>query len=136
MILPITTTCAALLGLISVPLTIHVSVRRAMIGLKSGKIDAAVFGHADDLMLRNSIRAFGNFVEYTPLALILLALLEGQGAPSGLVWGIGGAFVAGRVVHGLAMTFISHNPAPRGLAMLATYAAFLVPSIWMLTQLS
>ena len=129
----ITSTLAGLLALIAIPLTLHISIRRAAIGMKSGKIDAAVFGDVGDPMLRSSIRAFSNFMEYTPLALILLALMEAQGAPETLLWWVGGAFVAGRVVHALSMTFIPRNPAPRGLAMLPTYAAFLVPAWWLLT---
>lgn len=132
--LPITSMLTALLALLAVPLSVQVSARRAAIGIRAGKIDTAVFGDADNPMLRNSIRAFGNFIEYTPLALILLALMELQGAPGALLWGIGGAFVAGRAIHALAMTFIPHNPAPRGLAMMTTYAVYLVPAWWLIFQ--
>ena len=133
--LPITSTLAALLALLAVPLTIQISARRAVIGMKAGKTDQAVFGDDGDPMLRNSIRAFGNFIEYTPLALILLALMEAQGAAAALLWWLGGAFVVGRLVHAISMTFIPRNPAPRGLAMFVTYAAFLVPAWWLLTQI-
>lgn len=40
--------------------------------------------------------------------------------------------VAGRVIHGLGMLF-AQSPAPRGIAMLMTYGAFLVPAVWLLT---
>ena len=112
MLLPITSTLAGILALIMLPLTVQVSTRRAMIGMKVGVIHKAVFGDAGDPMLRNSIRAFGNFIEYTPMVLILIALMEMQNAPDKLLWWIGGLFVAGRLVHAFAMTFIPNNPAP------------------------
>ena len=130
--LPVTTVIAALLALMALPLSIHVSARRASIGMKAGVIHAAVFGYADDPMLRNAIRAFGNFMEYSPLALIMLGLYELNGAPKLTLWWLGGAFVAGRALHAVAMTFIPKMPAPRGIAMFTTYAALGWPAIAML----
>jgi len=129
--LHITSIIAASLALIALPLTIHISARRAMIGMKAGVIHKAAFGDSGDPMLRNSIRAFGNFIEYVPLALILFALLEIQDAPDKLIWGLGIAFVVGRALHAISMTFIPLIPAPRGLAMFTTYAAYLVPAWWL-----
>lgn len=132
--LTITSIIAAILALIALPLTIQISARRAMIGMKAGIIHKAAFGDANDLKLRNSVRAFGNFIEYVPLALILFALMEVQGAPSNLIWGLGIAFIIGRIVHALSMTFIPLIPPPRALAMLTTYAAYAVPAWWLLTH--
>lgn len=132
MTLPITSILAAYLAIIALPLAIHVTVRRAVIGFKAGVIHKAAFGDAGDPLLRNSIRAFGNFIEYVPLALLLFALLELQGAPDGLIWGLGVAFVVGRVIHGVSMTFIPHIPPPRALAMVATYTAYAVSAWWLL----
>lgn len=129
--LPATSAIAALLAVLMFPLTVQISMRRASIGMKSGDIAKAVFGDAGDAGLRAAVRAFGNFTEYAPMCLLLLALMELQGASAVLLWSVGGAFVAGRFIHGLAMTFIPNNPAPRGLAMMATYAAILVPAWWL-----
>ena len=133
--LPVTSILAAILGLMALPLSIHISARRAAIGMKAGVIHAAVFGDANDPMLRNAIRAFGNFVEYVPLALIMLALYELNGASTQVLWGLGGAFVIGRFLHAISMTFIPTNPAPRGIAMLTTYAVIGWPAIAMLLSL-
>lgn len=132
--LPITSTIAALLALVALPLTIHISARRALIGVRTGVIHEAAFGDAGSDMLRNATRAFGNFIEYVPFAILLLGLMELQGAPTSLIWWLGGIFVVGRVVHALSMTFIPHIPAPRGVAMLTTYAAFAMPAWWLLTN--
>lgn len=132
--LPVTSMIAAMLAIVMVPLTVHISVRRAFIGIKSGQLNKAVFGDVGDALLRNSIRAFGNFIEYVPTVLVLFSLMEIQGASSNLLWWLGGCFVVGRIIHGLSMTFIPSIPAPRGLAMFATYAALLVPAWWLLTH--
>lgn len=134
MSLPITSILAICLVLIALPLTIHISMRRALIGMKTGVIDKAVFSDTGDAMLRNSVRAFGNFIEYVPLALLLFALIEIQGASAQLIWWTGGAFVGGRFVHALSMTFIPNNPMPRGLAMITTYTAYILPAWWLFTQ--
>lgn len=66
----------------------------------AGRVKHAVeIGDAgnEDMTLR--IRAFGNFVEYVPLILVLLALAEGAGAPRWVVHATGIALVAGRVLH-------------------------------------
>ena len=136
MMLPITSTIAGLLALTMLPLTLQVSMRRALVGKRAGVLSAAAFGDAGDDGLRNAIRAFGNFIEYTPMALILLALAEMNAAPPMLLWILGLAFFAGRVVHAVSMTLAPFNPAPRAVAMLATYAALLVPGGWLLLQVA
>ncbi len=132
--LPVTSTIAACLALVALPLSIHISARRAIIGLKAGIIHKAVFDDTGNDMLRNAIRAFGNFIEYVPLAILLLALMELQGAPASMLAWLGGLFVAGRIVHAVSMTFIPLIPAPRALAMFTTYAVFVVPAWWLLTH--
>jgi uncharacterized membrane protein YecN with MAPEG domain len=132
--LPITATLAACLALLALPLTIHISVRRAVIGVKAGVIHKAVFSDTGNDMLRNAVRAFGNFMEYVPLAILLIAIMEIQGAPASLLWGLGGVFLAGRIIHAVSMTFIPLIPAPRGFAMFTTYAAYVVPAWWLLTH--
>ena len=124
--LPITSITAASLAIIMLPLTLQVSLRRVAIG-------SVVFGDGGDDVLRRRIRAFGNFIEYAPMCLILLALLEAQGAGTTWLWTTAALLVAGRVIHGLGMLF-AQSPAPRGLAMLMTYGAFLTPAVWLLTR--
>ncbi|SNY92725.1 hypothetical protein SAMN04515647_2996 [Cohaesibacter sp. ES.047] len=54
-------------------------------------------GGQDDMQRR--IRSHGNFVEYTPMFLILLALVEYHGLPSLAVHGLGSLFLVGRLSH-------------------------------------
>lgn len=130
--LPVTSTIAAILALVMIPLSIQVSARRAITGMRAGAPNSVVFGDGGNEILRNAIRAFGNFTEYVPMVLLMLALAEAQGAPPTLIAWVGGIFAAGRVLHAAAMTWLPMNPAPRGLAMFATYAALGVPAVWLL----
>ncbi|MBI1985543.1 MAG: MAPEG family protein [Rhodospirillales bacterium] len=125
--LPITSTVAAGLAIFMFPLTVQISMRRKSLG-------NVVFGDADDMVLRRRIRAFGNFVEYAPICLLLMALMELQGTPSTWLWVVGGLLAAGRVIHALGMLF-ADTPVPRAIGMLMTYAAFLIPAAWLLLNL-
>jgi uncharacterized membrane protein YecN with MAPEG domain len=75
------------MALLLVPLSVQVSLRRAKM--------RTVFGDAGDETLRRRIRAHGNFVEYAPLALIALGLMEYGGAASRLVSILGAALRGG-----------------------------------------
>ena len=63
--------------------------RKNRVGLGSG-------GHDD---LTQAIRAHGNFVETVPFALILMVLLEYQGAPDWAIHIFGGLLVIARIAH-------------------------------------
>ena len=56
-------------------------------------------GDGGEFALQSAIRAHGNAVEYIPIALILLTLLELSGGPAVLVHLGGIAMLAGRIVH-------------------------------------
>ena len=89
--LPVVSTVAALAAVALVAMSISVSLRRMKVGVGIG------FGE-DKLLLRR-IRAQGNFTEYVPLALIILALAEYRQAPAGVLWTIAALLVAGRCLH-------------------------------------
>lgn len=134
MILPITSTLAALLAALMLPLTLAVSMKRVTLGLSEGNIAKYPTGDGGNDALIGRIRALGNFTEYVPIALILFALMELQGAPNTLLWAVGGAFTAGRLIHAIACIADIGFPPPRGLAMFATYAALGVPAWWLLSN--
>jgi hypothetical protein len=127
MSLQITSLIAALMGLMMVPLSFRVSLRRRH--LKTS------FGDADDELLRRSIRAHGNFVEYAPTALILLALVEWNGAPAMLTWSLAIAFLAARVLHAYGMLYTAGHGA-RGIGMLVQHLSFLLAAAWLLFDFS
>lgn len=124
MSLPITSVVAACLAILMFPLTLQISMLRKSLG-------NVVFGDGDNAVLRRRTRAFGNFVEYAPMCLLMLALAEVAAAPTTLLWTVGSLLVAGRVLHAGGMLY-ADSPMPRGFAMVMTYLAFLVPAVWLL----
>lgn len=130
--LPITSIIAAILACFMFVLTALVSMRRVELGKQSGDIAKFVFGHGNDETLRRRIRTFGNFTEYAPMVLILLSLVEFQGAAPSLMWWLGTIFIAGRLLHIFGMLFCPRFPLPRAIGMFATYATLLISAGWML----
>ena len=61
-------------------------------------------GDGGDKRLARKIRVHGNFVEYVPIALLVLALLELSGLPVAWVWGFGGALLLGRLLHAFGLS--------------------------------
>jgi uncharacterized membrane protein YecN with MAPEG domain len=80
-----------LFGLLLIVLSLRVSfVRR----------DARIaLGDGDNEILQRRIRAHGNFVEFVPIALLLLALAEHTGMGSLFIHLFGLVLLAGRISH-------------------------------------
>ncbi len=92
---PITAIFTGLLALMLVGISIRVTVLRAR-----KKID---FFDGGDPELGRAIRVQGNFVEYVPLALALIGLNEWMGVKPWVVYALGLALVAARIVHALGL---------------------------------
>jgi len=76
---------------------IFIRLSFAVIGLrKQNKVSLGSGGHDD---LERAIRAQGNFAEYVPFGIILIACLELNGAPWWLVALPGITLIVGRIVH-------------------------------------
>lgn len=114
--LPVTSVTAAIAALMLIALSLPVSLRRMKV--------RATTGDGDDATLRRLIRAQGNFIEYTPIGLILLALVEVGVTGSGLLWAIGMLLIIGRGLHALGM--LRNLTALRGAGMLGTFASLLI----------
>lgn len=80
-------------------------------------------GHED---LARAIRVQGNFVEYAPLTLLLLALAESLGLPAWLLHGCGGALVAGRLLHAQGLSASARRTPGRFIGMNLTFLALSV----------
>ncbi|MFE8070056.1 MAPEG family protein [Marinobacteraceae bacterium S3BR75-40.1] len=95
MVVPITAIYASVLGLMALFLAYRVTVFRR--GTKTG------LGDRGDRDFQTAIRAHANFVEYTPIFLIILFVGELNGVP---VWGVhlaGLMFVLSRFAHAWGM---------------------------------
>lgn len=116
--------CVILLAVLSVLTSLNRRKHSVSIG-DGGKHEVAV-----------ASRAFGNAIEYMPIALIALALLALTGFPVWSIHLVGGSFFVGRVLHawGMLTTRESKAPTPgRQLGMLLTHLPLLgaaVSLIW------
>jgi len=52
-----------------------------------------------------AIRAHGNFIEYVPMSLILMGMLELNGESTTVLHAFGGALLVGRVLHAPGLNF-------------------------------
>ncbi len=114
--LPITALAAAILGLIFVPLSARVGFYRlkSQISLLDG----------GDKELTRRMRAQGNFAEYVPIGLILLALVEIGGATAWTVYLLGGSLVVGRLFHLYTISGSETGPG-RPIGMVLTFVSIL-----------
>ncbi len=107
--LPVTAVTAAILGLIFFRLSMNVIAYR-----RQHKVSLGSGGHDD---LERAMRAQGNFAEYVPLSLILMACLEFNAAPWWLVAATSVALIAGRLLHAEGINEPPPNFALRVLGM-------------------
>lgn len=61
-------------------------------------------GDGGDALLIRRIRVHANFIEYVPMGLLLLLLLELAGMSAGWLWGFGGLLLLGRLMHALGLS--------------------------------
>ena len=121
--LPITSIAAALLALFLIPLSMRVGILRYR--KKIWLLDGG------DPELTRRIRVQANFVEYVPIALVLMALVEFGGASAALLWSLGGLLVVSRVVHAVSLSR-SETGIGRGLGANGTFLVLLVSAGWLL----
>ena len=107
----ITPLYAALAAVILIALSLRVISAR-----RSHHVAIGDGAHED---LARRIRAHGNFTEYTPLALVLILLLELVGAPAWQLHLIGSALILGRIVHAWSLT--AHSGSGRLIGITLTF---------------
>jgi uncharacterized membrane protein YecN with MAPEG domain len=93
---PITALWAGLLGILMLGLAGRVVNAR-----NSEKI---LFGDGGNVLLQQHVRVHGNFIEYVPLGLVLLLILELNGASPLLLNGLGGTLFVARLLHAFGLT--------------------------------
>jgi len=91
----------------------------AVIGLRrKNKVVLGCGGHDD---LERAIRAQGNFAEYVPFGIILIACLELNGAPWWLVAIPGITLIIGRLIHAAGINVPPPDFSKRILGMQLTF---------------
>ena len=76
--------------------------------------------------LERAIRGHGNLIEYAPLFLILMLALELSDASVTLLYISGIIFTLGRLMHGIAFSFMKKNVFLRIGGMVLTFAGFFI----------
>lgn len=112
---------AALLGLVLLALTFNVVRLR-----QSRKVGLGHGGHED---LHRAIRAHGNFVEYVPMALILILSVELLAYRAWIVHALGTALVVARILHAAGLARSSGTTAGRAIGISITWLVILAASL-------
>lgn len=89
--IPITAIFTSILALMLVGISIRITMLRARTGIN--------FFDGGNPVLGRALRVQGNFIEYVPMTLALLGLVEWLGGPAWLVYASGAVLVVARIVH-------------------------------------
>jgi uncharacterized membrane protein YecN with MAPEG domain len=121
---PVSFIYAGLLGLLLVVLSAQVvfARRRFRIRLGSGTEEG----------MQQAIRVQANFVEYVPLAVLLLVLAEVAGLPEGAIHGAGILLLASRVAHAAGLSASPGRSFGRFYGTAGTWLVIVALSLWLL----
>ncbi len=122
--LTITPIYAALLAILYVGLSFKVISQR-----RADKISYGDGGNQDMLKV---MRTHSNFVEYTPFALLLIMIVELQGAGGLLLNLLGLTLLGGRLLHAYGFGRSPQIVILRQIGMLLTFTAILVAAVGIL----
>ncbi|MCG8509645.1 MAG: MAPEG family protein [Rhodospirillales bacterium] len=87
-----------------------------------------------DQTMATAVRCFGNFAEYVPLALVLIAVLELNGGSATALHTLGVALVAGRTIHPFGLDAEKPITVGRVVGQSLTWGVVLVASALLLSQ--
>lgn len=119
--LTITALYASLLALVFLGLSFNII--RLRFKLKVG------VGDGGERMLTKSIRVHGNFSEYIPLALILLASYELSSANTVWLHGLGATLLIGRILHAIGLSKSIGPSVLRIVGMSSTFVVLFILAI-------
>ncbi len=110
---PISASYASVLAILYVFLSYRVASRRMrfQVGLGTGQAPE----------LERAVRIHGNFAEYVPFALLLLAFYEAGGGPAGAVHTGGALLVVARLLHAVGLTGSSGRSPGRFTGVMLTW---------------
>ena len=117
----ITLLYASLLTILAIFLAIKVGMNRVETNIMTGEGESS--------MLLQSVRAHGNLIEYAPLALILLALLEMQNVSDLMLHLCGSLFFLARILHAYGVTISRESTPYRLVGAVGTWLIMLIMSL-------
>ena len=118
----VTALYAGLLGLMSIAIAFPAGRMRGQKGIS--------VGDGGDIELTLAMRRHANFVEFVPLALILIGLLEMNGVGPLAIHGLGAALVGFRVCHAIGLKADTVANPLRGIGAGGSTLVVVIASIW------
>jgi len=118
----ITALYAGIMGLIAITLAFLAGSQRGKTGISIGD------GDNKDLLL--AMRRHGNFIEWVPMTLILLGLLELDGGAPRAIHVMGVALVVFRIAHAVGLKADSIQGIGRLIGAAGTTLVMAVLSVW------
>lgn len=91
--------------------------------------DAPGLGDGGNPTMLRRIRGHANFVEYVPMILVLMVLLEISGTAPWIIHALGAALLVGRLLHGYAFAFTDEFIFGRSAGIVLTFGALLASAI-------
>jgi uncharacterized membrane protein YecN with MAPEG domain len=102
--------------------------------IQARKAHHVAIGTGQHRLVERAIRAHGNFAEYVPLALLVLALLELNRLPDWGLHALGTALVVGRALHAHGIAREPENFRYRTFGMSLTFAVLGIGAAALLGQ--
>lgn len=122
--LPITLVTAASLGVVNLWLALRISRMRLR--------DGVLIGDGGGDLLAGRMRAHANLVEYAPLVLVLMTLIELARGTSTALCVAAAIFVVARIAHPIGMDLRRSN-VPRAGGILLTWLVLAFLAVWALS---
>ena len=122
----ITALYAGILGLMAIAVGFAAGSLRGKKGISVGD------GGDKDMLL--AMRRHGNFAEWVPITLIVIALLEMNGGPATAIHALAGGLVVARIAHAFGLKADTMESVGRLIGAAGTALILVVASIWLIVQ--
>ena len=94
--------------------------------IRSRRAARIAFGDGGNTIVLRALRVHGNFSEYVPFALLLMALAELQSVPPWILYLAGSCLTAGRFIHAFGVSQEPEVSRSRTLGMGLTFTALIL----------
>lgn len=103
------------------------------VGSRRGKLGVSI-GDAGDPALTLNNRRHLNWVEHVPIAIILIGIIEANGAPKLMIHVLGGLLVIARIIHPIGLRAETMAHPLRFLGAMTTMLVTLVAAVFAIWQ--
>ena len=121
---PLTALYAALLAIVFLILSLRV--------IRQRRQTQTALGTGNHPALERAARVHANFAEYTPLALLLIFLVESSGYSKPIIHALGAALLLGRCAHAFGVSQPNENFRFRVVGMMATFITLAISAAFLL----